>query len=184
MKDSNLSDEELIRMLRDGSDTAVTELILRYLPLIRHKAAGYRLPGMERDDLVQEGLLGLLKAISLYDGNKSSFATFASLCVSGSMVTAAKSARSQMNLPLANYVPLSDDELPISGDNPEQRLATREQVEELLQWISTSLSSFEQQVLKLYLTGHPYNAIADLLSTSPKAVDNALQRVRRKLRTA
>lgn len=183
MKETNV-DEELILQIKNGSDTAVTELVLRYLPLIRHKAAGYSLPGMERDDLVQEGLLGLLKAISLYDGSRSSFATFASLCVSSSMATAAKSALSQKNLPLFNYVPLSDGELPASGDNPAEQLASREQVNELLHRISTSLSSFEQQVLRLYLTGHPYQAIADLLSTSPKAVDNALQRIRRKLRTA
>lgn len=171
-------------MLRTGSSTAMTELVMRYLPLIRHKAAGYCLPGMEKDDLVQEGLLGLLKAISFYEAGKSSFATFASICVSSSMATAAKSALSQKSMPLVDYVPLSDDETIAALDNtPEQHLAAREQAAELLDKISTTLSLFEQQVLRLYLTGHAYYEIAEILLTSPKAVDNALQRVRRKLRT-
>lgn len=88
------TDELLISMIRSGSTTAVTELVTRYLPLIRYKAAGYRLPGMEPDDVVQEGLLGLLKAISLYQADKSSFSTYVSICVASSLATAAKSALS------------------------------------------------------------------------------------------
>lgn len=184
---SKLSDDVLISMIRGGTRAAMAGLVSRYLPLIRHKAAGYCLPGMEPEDVVQEGLIGLLKAVSLYSPEKSSFATFASICIASSLATAAKTALSQKSLPLSNYAPLNEGEHTQIDNtllsNPEQHLVSAEQANELLQKIDTMLSPFEQQALKLYLSGHSYNEISDVLSTTSKAVDNALQRVRRKLRT-
>lgn len=171
------SDDILISMIRNGSTTAVTELVMRYIPLIRRKAASYRLPGMEPEDIVQEGLLGLIKAISRYQPGKSSFSTFAWLCVSSSLATAAKSALSPKSLPLSNYAPLGELSTLDIQRQPSERT-------ELLGSIYSRLSPLEQQVLKLYLSGHSYTETAHRLSTTPKAVDNALQRVRRKLRAA
>ena len=181
----NLTDETLILAARRGDDSAVTELVSRYLPMIRRRAARYYLPGMDAEDVVQEGLIGLLKAIRLFDGQQSAFPSFASVCVSSTMATAAKTALSQKSRPLSEYSPL--DELAGSFAerlvSPEEEIIIAEQMEELYGKIHALLSSFEQQVLTLYLSGHSYLEISQLLRTSPKAVDNALQRVRRKLRS-
>ncbi|MEG1874788.1 MAG: sigma-70 family RNA polymerase sigma factor [Angelakisella sp.] len=187
MEELHQSDQLLVSLVLSGSPQAEAELVTRYLPLIRHKAAGYTLPGMELDDIVQEGFLGFIRAIRLYDSTKSQFSTFASICITSSMATAAKSALSQKGLPLRNYLPLDGDELSASlqdaVQSPEGQLADSEQAAALLRRIDTTLSLMEQQVLRLYLTGHSYQAISAKLSISPKTVDNALQRVRRKLRS-
>lgn len=182
---NNLTDEALILSARKGDDAAVTELVARYLPMIRRRAARYFLPGMEAEDIVQEGLIGLLKAIRLYDGQQSAFPTFAYLCVGSTMAAAAKAALSQKSRPLSDYSTLealeaSTLEQPIS---PEEEVIIAEQLAELDGKIRTRLSAFEQQALTLYLSGHSYTEISQLLLTPPKAVDNALQRVRRKLRS-
>lgn len=190
MDDKYLSydDDSLILMIRSGNREQASELITRYLPLIRHKASSYRLPGMEPDDIVQEGLLGLIKAIDLYDSTRSSFSTFASICISSSLATAAKYALSRKSLPLRNYTPLCEEDIndkdPSFAIDPEQQLDARDRAEQLNRKIDTLLSLFEQQALKLYLSGHSYTEISCSLQTTPKAVDNALQRVRRKLRTS
>ena len=101
----NLTDEALILSARKGDDAAVTELVTRYLPMIRRRSARYFLPGVEAEDLVQEGLIGLLKAIRLYDGSQSAFPTFAYLCVGSTMAAAAKTALSQKSRPLAIIPP-------------------------------------------------------------------------------
>jgi len=181
----NLTDEALILSARGGDDGAVTELVTRYLPMIRRRAARYCLPGMDGEDVVQEGLIGLLKAIRLYDGRQSAFPTFASVCVGSTMATAAKAALSQKSRPLSDYSPL--DELAGSSAerlvSPEEEVIIAEQMEEFYRKIHTHLSGFEQRALTLYLSGHSYSEISQLLRTTPKAVDNALQRVRRKLRS-
>lgn len=181
----NLTDEALILSARSGDDPAVTELVTRYLPMIRRRASRYYLPGMDAEDVVQEGLIGLLKAIRLYDGRQSAFPVFASVCVGSTMATAAKAALSQKSRPLSDYSSL--DELAGSSlehlMSPEEEIIVAEQMEELYGKIHALLSSFEQQALTLYLSGHSYSEISQLLRTSSKAVDNALQRVRRKLRS-
>ena len=181
-----LTDEELVLSARAGEAPAVSELMARYLPMIRRRAARYFLPGMDAEDVVQEGLIGLLKAIRLYDGKQSAFSTFASVCVASNMATAAKAALSQKSRPLSDYSPLEElDEArgarPVS---PEEEIIIAEQVGELRERMGTLLSGFERRVLTLYLSGHSYAEISQLLRTASKAVDNALQRVRRKLRSA
>ena len=182
----NLTDDALIPMARAGDDAAVTELVARYLPMIRRRAARYFLPGMEAEDVVQEGLIGLLKAIRLYDGDQSAFPTYAQVCVSSTMATAAKAALSPKSRPLRDYSSLDtleEGEQAEGGAGLEEELIIAEQLEELRSRIRTVLSGFEQRVLTLYLSGHSYLEISQLLRTTPKAVDNALQRVRRKLRS-
>ena len=182
----NFTDEALILSARKGDDEAVTELVTRYLPMIRRRGARYFLPGMEVEDLAQEGLIGLLKAIRLYAGRQSAFPTFAYLCVGSTMAAAAKAALSQKSRPLSDYATLEaleagSAEQPVS---PEEEIIIAEQLAELEVKLRTKLSGFEQKALTLYLSGHSYTEISQLLHTSSKAVDNALQRVRRKLRSA
>ena len=179
------SDETLVRIARTGDNAAFSELMLRTMPMIRRKAGQYHLPGMEAEDIVQEGLVGLLKAIRLYDPAISSFSTFASLCVSTNMATAAKAALSTKSRPLMDYAPLDhpDASIPERTAGPEEQAILSEQAEELRRKIATLLSGFEQTTLQLYLSGLSYQQIAKLQHTTAKAVDNALQRVRRKLRS-
>lgn len=181
----NLTDEALVLAARAGDDPAVTELVARYLPMIRRRASRYFLPGMEGEDVVQEGLIGLLKAIRLYDERQSSFPSFAAVCVSSTLATAAKAALSQKSRPLSDYSSLEELESVQKEQavSPEEEIIIAEQLEELNGRIHTLLSSFEQQALTLYLSGHSYLEISQLLRTTSKAVDNALQRVRRKLRS-
>lgn len=181
----NLTDEALVLAARAGDDSAVTELVARYLPMIRRRASRYFLPGMEGEDVIQEGLIGLLKAIRLYDKRQSSFPAFVSVCVSSTMATAAKAALSQKSRPLSDYSSLEELETIRQEQtiSPEEEIIIAEQMEELGGKIHTLLSSFEQQALTLYLSGHSYLEISQLLRTTSKAVDNALQRVRRKLRS-
>ena len=179
------SDEQLAALAKAGDDSALSLLILRMTPMIRRKAGQYHLPGMDAEDVVQEGLLGLLKAVRLYDEAISSFATYASLCVSSHMASAAKAALSQKSRPLRDYAPLDQhDSFPEPAVGPEDQAILSEQMEYLYGKIATLLSSFEQETLRLYLSGLSYQRIAQLQHTSAKAVDNALQRVRRKLRSA
>lgn len=180
-----LTDEELIPMARAGDDAAVTELVTRYLPMIRRRASRYFLPGMEAEDVVQEGLIGFLKAVRLYERGQSAFPTFAQVCVGSTMASAAKAALSQKSRPLRDYSSLDvlEGETTEQTAGLEEELIIAEQMEELRSRIRTVLSGFEQQVLTLYLSGHSYLEISQLLDAAPKAVDNALQRVRRKLRS-
>lgn len=181
-------DEELVLRARQGGVEAFTQLVTRYLPMIRRRASRYALPGLEAEDVVQEGLLGLLKAIRLYDSSQGVFGAFAALCVSSSMATLAKSALSSRQRPLMDYSSLEDEGrgaavLWDKSVGPEEQLIVAEQVAELSRKITSLLSPFEQNVLKLYLSGHSYTEISQLLLSTTKAVDNALQRVRRKLRS-
>ena len=181
-------DEDLVLRARQGEVEAFSRLVTRYLPMVRRRALRYPLPGLEAEDVVQEGLLGLLKAIRLYDPAQGAFGAFASLCVSSSMAALARSALSSRQRPLMDYSPLEnssgEDTLQDRGISPEEQLIAAEQMAELNRKIASLLSPFEQNVLKLYLSGHSYTEIAQLLSSTSKAVDNALQRVRRKLRSA
>lgn len=177
--------QQLIVQAQQGDPAALSHLIVQLMPMVRRQAARYRLPGMEGEDLVQEGLLGLLKAIRLYDPAQSQFFTFASLCVASQMTSAARSALSYKSRPLRDYAPL--DQLPSTPEamaSPEEHAILSERMKELETNIATRLSGFEQQTLRLYLSGLSYQQIANLQHTSAKAVDNALQRVRRKLRSA
>lgn len=196
----NYSDEELILRLRDGEDS-ITDLIMdKYKDLVRKKAGSMYILGADREDLIQEGMIGLFKAIRDYDsGRDASFATFADLCVSRQMYTAVQASGRQKHLPLNTYISLSqpadgengtgDAELGglfagSAGGNPEEALIDKENVEYLERMIERELSPFEKQVLDLYRTGMPYGQIARVLGRDEKSTDNALQRIKNKLRRA
>lgn len=193
-------DEELILRIRDGEEKITDYIMEKYKNLVRSKAGSMYILGADREDLIQEGMIGLFKAIRDYDiGRDASFSTFADLCVARQMYTAVQAAGRKKHAPLNSYVSLyagngSDkteeekellDSL-VSRDeqNPEELLIDRENVERIEKAIESELSSFERQVLDLYLTGMKYTEIARVLGKDDKSTDNALQRCRSKIRKA
>ena len=199
----NCSDEELILRLRDGEE-AITDYIMdKYKNMVRSKAKSMYILGADREDLIQEGMIGLFKAVRDYDtGRDASFFTFADLCVSRQMYTAIQAAGRQKHMPLNTYVSLYADgadgedglreaergrlESAASRleQNPEELLIDRENVKRLEEVMEKELSSFEKQVLDLYLTGMKYSQIARVLGKDDKSTDNALQRIKAKLKRA
>lgn len=192
------SDEELIVHLRDG-ETKITDYIMeKYKNLVRSKAKSMYILGADREDLIQEGMIGLFKAIRDYDiGRDASFFTFADLCVSRQMYTAVQAAGRQKHAPLNTYISLyASTEQRGDGEewelinslisqvekSPEDLLIDKENLERLEKIIERELSSFEKQVLDLYLTGMKYTQIAKVLGRDEKSTDNALQRIKGKLR--
>lgn len=189
---SELSDAKLTILVNEGSADAFVELTTRYMALIRAKAAPLRSAALDADDLCQEGLLGLLRAARSYrEDGKASFRTYAGVCISNQMITACRSAAGHKNPLFNHFVSLSEEEEDRSLDfpfalsqaaNPETLLIDRENLEVLKNRIEKTLSKMEQRVLFLYLGGCSYSEIAAKLTISEKAVDNAIQRVRRKLK--
>ncbi len=191
-KMSELSDQQVIELVNAGNTEAFIELTARYMDVIRSKAATFRGVPLEAEDLYQEGLVGLLSAAHSYRKNGSaSFRTYAGICIYNQMVSACRSALSRKNLPLHNFVSLNDAEEDqnfkasfVSDQiaNPETLLIDRENLEGLKARINQTLSKMEQKVLFLYLSGCTYQEIAEKQSITVKAVDNAIQRVRQKLK--
>lgn len=195
---SNFTDEELILRLRDG-EMGVTDYIMeKYKNLVRSKAKSMYILGADSEDLIQEGMIGLFKAIRDYDsGRDASFSTFADLCVSRQMYTAVQASRRKKHIPLNTYISLygesgsgsDSDETRILQSmaskvdlNPEDLLIDRENVENLSKQIEQELSPFENQVLDLYLTGMSYTQIARVLGRDDKSTDNALSRIKGKVK--
>ena len=194
------TDEELILRLRDG-EAPITDYIMdKYKNLVRSKAGSMYILGADRDDLIQEGMIGLFKAIRDYDtGRDASFFTFADLCISRQMYTAVQAAGRQKHAPLNSYISLYADMsekgdgedmeliqslMSLSDKNPEDLLIDKENVEGLEKLIERELSNFEKQVLDLYITGMKYTQIAKVLGKDEKSTDNALQRIKTKLKKA
>lgn len=196
------SDEELMMHLRDGEDGIIDFIMNKYKNLVRSKAKSMYILGADGDDLIQEGMIGLFKAIRDFDsGRDASFFTFADLCISRQMYTAVQASRRQKHIPLNTYISLyatskrNDDRneedmalvniLALKSDqSPEEMVIDKENVEQLEKTIEKELSSLEKQVLDLYLTGMSYMQIAKVLGRDEKSTDNALQRIKNKLRKA
>ena len=180
-------DEELVNMYRDGDARAVDEIMERYKNLVRKKANAMYIVGGDKDDLIQEGMIGLYKAVTTYDELKAaSFATFA-----------VKASNAKKNTPLNSYVSFdtpankSDDESDMklvdtlvhdSEQNPEALYIDREVTDNLEEKAFESLSPFEKQVVTLLMEGNDYIKIADQLGKTPKSIDNAIQRSRNKIK--
>ena len=196
------SDEELMIRLRDG-ETGIMDFIMnKYKNLVRSKAQSMYILGADNDDLIQEGMIGLFKAVRDFDsGRDASFYTFADLCISRQMYTAVQASRRKKHIPLNTYVSLyatarenperSEDDMALvnmlalkSEQSPEEMLIDKENVEQLEKTIEKELSGFEKQVLDLYLTGMRYTQIAKVLGKDEKSTDNALQRIKTKLKKA
>ncbi len=187
---SKLSDDALAQLIREGDADAFVELSNRYLPLVRAKAASFHSFALEADDLWQEGLLGLFNAATTYDSaGSASFQTYAGVCISNRIITAYRSSASLKHTILNDSLSLqaadfSDrDQLVCSeGNDPETQVIAQEGVRAVNEHLNASLSSMEKAVLQLYLNGCTYHEIACRLAVPGKTVDNAMQRVRRKLK--
>lgn len=191
----DLSDEELVEQVHLGNTDALDYLITKYRLFVKVKARSYFLIGADKEDIIQEGMIGLYKSIRDFRGDKlASFRAFAELCITRQIITAIKTATRQKHIPLNSYIsldkPIYDEESertlmdiiisPLS-DNPEHLMINREEYSRLEGKMSEVLSELEQQVLALYLEGRSYNEISELLNRHVKSIDNALQRVKRKL---
>jgi RNA polymerase sporulation-specific sigma factor len=190
------SDEELLAGARNGSDEALGTLLNRYRSFARAKARSYFLVGGEHEDIVQEGMIGLYKAIRDFDsGHATSFRSFAELCVTRQIITAVKTATRQKHAPLNSYVSFHR---PVTGDedgercvadvlpgefhsDPAEIVISGERMRGLQAHIEQALSELEAEVLRLYVSGKSYVEIAAVLQRHVKSIDNALQRIKRKL---
>ncbi len=197
---STCTDEELILRLRDGEEAIMDYIMNKYKNLVRKYARNMYILGAEEQDLIQEGMIGLFRAIKDYDsGRDASFFTFADLCISRKMYNAIEASKREKHTPLNNYISLyaRNDGDSIDGktmfmdllsageiSNPENLLIDRENVERIENLVEQELSSFEKQVFDLYITGMKYGQIAKVLGKDEKSTDNALQRIKNKLKKA
>ena len=182
------SDEELLEKCRQGNPDAEEVLIRRYSCIIRSLARPFFLTGGDSEDLLQEGMLGLLSAIRRYDPQEgTSFKTFAVLCIRRRLISALRKAAGTKNVSLDDCLSLESslfDEIQSRNDNlrgPEELLIDREEAAKRYQNLLLLLSAYEQSVLRCFLRGMSYREIAEITNRSEKAVDNAVQRIRRKI---
>ena len=191
-----MTDEEVALLARDGDEAALEVLLNKYKNFVRSKARSYFLIGADHEDIVQEGMIGLFKSIRDFREDKlASFRAFAELCITRQIITAIKTATRQKHIPLNSYVslnkPIYDEEsdrtlldvVVTEGElaNPEELLINREDMSLIESQIAQSLSPLERQVLAKYLEGKSYQEISQEMDCQIKSVDNALQRVKRKL---
>ena len=190
-----LSDEQIVEQVHHGSTDALDYLITKYRLFVKSKAKSYFLIGADKEDIVQEGMIGLYKAIRDFKGDKlASFRAFAELCITRQIITAIKTATRQKHIPLNSYVSLDKPifeeesertlldiiESPVT-DDPQHILINQEDYSHLENKMAEVLSELEQQVLERYLAGQSYFEISEQLNRHVKSIDNALQRVKRKL---
>ena len=190
-----LTDEELLSLHRAGDARAEETLYARYKQIVRSKARTYFLIGADREDIIQEGMIGLYKAVMDYQFDRqSSFRSFAELCITRQIITAIKAATRKKHAPLNSYIsfnysvnegeserPLIDVLTSTRISDPEEVLIGRENYAAVADSIEHSLSKLERDALGLYLYGYSYQQIADHLQITTKSVDNAIQRVKKKL---
>ena len=190
-----MTDEDIALLARDGDEAALELLLMKYKNFVRSKARSYFLIGADHEDIVQEGMIGLFKAIRDFKPDKlTSFRAFAELCVTRQIITAIKTATRQKHIPLNSYVslnrPIYDEESDrtlmdvlseVQMAGPEELLISQEDYSSVENRISEVLSDLEMEVLNSYLEGKSYQEIAQDLGRHVKSIDNALQRVKRKL---
>ena len=193
----NMSDEDLIKIIKSGDKLAFEYLMNRYKELVNIKVSKYFMIGAERDDIVQEGLIGLFKAIKSYKLDmQNSFKSFANMCIERQLITAVKTSNRQKHMPLNSYLSLnmsaydedeSDSETPLIEvfdstliEDPLEMLTKKEYYKKIEDTIDKSLSDFEKKVLNKYINGESYLQIAEDLDTPVKSIDNAIQRIRKK----
>lgn len=191
---ASFSDEELVVLAQQSDDKALDYLLSKYFVYVRNKSLSYYIVGADRDDIIQEGMIGLFKAVRDFSSERGvSFKTFADVCVTRQIITAVKNASRQKHAPLNFYVSLNksvsdeDDDSTLSDilgqakdSNPEEILIKKENADILGSEMSRLLSQFELLVLTLYLQGNSYQDIGKMIGKTPKSVDNALQRIKKK----
>lgn len=189
-----MTDEELITLSKNGNEGAENELLEKYKDLVVKISRSYFIIGGELEDIVQEGMIGLYKAIKNYDSSKSaSFKTFAIMCVKHQIQTAIKKANTKKNMTLSNSVSLQsfsekndeEDFLPMNlifQVSPDEKVISRENYKDLILKIKNILSKKEYEVLKFYLRGYSYKEIAKILGLNEKSIDNSLSRIKNKIK--
>ena len=195
VKFKELTDEQIITDIKNGDEQALVYLLNKYKDLVNSKVGKYFIIGAEREDIVQEGMIGLFKAIKGFDNTKqNTFKTFANICIERQLITAIKSSNRQKHMPLNSYLSLNtsayeDDE---DGtelietfnntqiEDPLDTITKKEYFEEIQNSIHKNLSKFEEQVLQRFIQGESYEVIAKKLDTPVKSIDNAIQRIRKK----
>ena len=193
---SKMTDEEIIKEIRKGDKQALTYLMNKYKEIVNLKVGKYFMVGAEKEDIIQEGLIGLFKAIKTYNAEKNNaFKTFANMCIERQLITAIKSSNRQKHIPLNSYLSLnmsaydneeeSGAELMDTFDSktiedPLETIINKEYYDEIEKSIDKTLSQFEKQVLDRYMKGESYVTIAKRLDSPVKSVDNAIQRIRKK----
>ena len=195
-KYERMTDEQLIGELRGGDQGVMDFVMVKYKSMVRKKVRAMYLLGGENEDLIQEGMIGLIKAVRDYNPEQgASFQSFAELCVSRQMYSAIEASKRKKHLPLNSYVslyesgdaegndkktPLIDMIEPVRENDPETLYFSREYTEAFVEQLKEQLSPLENHVLYLHLVGTDYRTIAEILEKSPKSIDNALQRIRTK----
>lgn len=193
-KYSNLTDEQIISQIKEGDEHALSFLIEKYKDLVNSKVGKYFIIGAEKDDIIQEGMIGLYKAIKGFDSCKqNTFKTFANICIERQLITAIKSSNRQKHMPLNSYLSLNtaayndDDSSELietfevdTIEDPLDTIMKKEYYNELQNTMHKSLSKFEENVLERYMQGESYEIIAKKLDTPVKSIDNAIQRIRKK----
>lgn len=194
---SNLSDEELVKQIKkENNKDALEYLLNKYKNVVNMKVSKYFIIGAEKEDMVQEGMIGLYKAIQSFEGDKqASFKSFANMCIERQMITAIKTSNRQKHMPLNSYLSLNSstgDEEDENGndlleifdanliEDPLETLTKKEYYNYVETTINNSLSDFEKKVLKRFINGESYEQIAVKLETPVKSIDNAIQRIRKK----
>ncbi len=192
----NLTDEQIVAEIKTGDEKALTYLLDKYKELVNIKVGKYFLIGAEKEDIIQEGMIGLYKAIKSYNKDKqNSFKSFANICIERQLITAIKTSNRQKHMPLNSYLSLNtaaydnneEDSVELIDtfdsntiEDPLETIMKKEYYEQLQNNIEKSLSDFEKQVLNRFMKGESYNIIAQKLDSPVKSVDNAIQRIRKK----
>ena len=181
---THIKDEELVRLCKVGDDNAFSALAERYIPVSRLHASRCSGAYTEREDLTQEGMLGLIAAVYSFDESKGfAFSTYAGSCIKNRIISSIRTISSKKKIPLELIVPLDErDGYAVSGSSPEESLISREQTERISRLIESELTEKERSVFLLYLQGLSYGQIAEKTASTEKSVDGTLQRVRKKLR--
>ena len=186
-----MKDDEIISCIRQGDAEAMDFLLERYKGLVKKKANALYLIGGEKEDIIQEGMIGLYKAVRDYNSEKeAAFSTFAELCVARQIYTAISASNKKRNQPLNNYISFEQQSEELADiarngyvtGNPEEAVIGRENAKQLKEFIDKELSSLEKKVIGFYLEGYSYMQIAEMLEKKPKSIDNAIQRIRSKLK--
>ena len=195
-KYANLTDEQIISQIKTGDEQALSFLLDKYKDLVNSKVGKYFIIGADKEDIIQEGMIGLYKAIKDFnDAKQNSFKTFANLCIERQLITAIKTSNRQKHMPLNSYLSLNTtayDNEDDSGteliekfetgtiEDPLETIMKKESYDEIQKIMHKSLSKFEKQVLDRYMQGESYEVIAKKLDAPIKSVDNAIQRIRKK----
>jgi len=193
---TNLTDEQIVSLIKHGDEKALSFLLDKYKNLVNMKVGKYFIIGAEREDIIQEGMIGLFKAIKSFNGEKqNTFKSFANICIERQLITAIKSSNRQKHMPLNSYLSLNtaaydnneEDSVELIDtfdskmvEDPLETVMKREYYEQVESAVNKNLSKFEKQVLDRYIKGESYQIIAQKLDSPVKSVDNAIQRIRKK----